>query len=180
MYTEKKDTQKVYPRLTNSSARGAPTKHQLVRKQTPRKKNQLTPEEANLVRKCPPRGRMSTPEATSPSVWWKNNASQTMGPRIKPHETTNKDDSGRTVAYNCQGVGGTPTIRAYLTQNRNRSWNANTLQMYTTGPGTSFLSILLYITYHIYSMCCFFFCFVFLFKQATDSNPHRGRHRQAQ
>ena len=54
-----------------------------------------------------------------------------MGPRIKPHETNNKDDLDRPAAYNSQGVGGTPTIRAYLTQNRNRTWNPNTLQMYT-------------------------------------------------
>ena len=72
-----------------------------------------------------------------------------MGPRIKPHETTNKDDSDRPVAYNCKGVGGTPTIRAYLTQNRNRSWNANTLQMYTYRTG-DILIVHSTVTYHIW------------------------------
>ena len=47
VYEKKIDTQKVYLRPPNSSARVAPTKYQLARKQTSTE-NQTKPKEANL------------------------------------------------------------------------------------------------------------------------------------
>ena len=137
VYRKKIDTQKVYLRPPNSSTRVAPTKYQLARKQTPTE-NQTKPKRPTK-RKCPTRQTTCPWETTSPQVRWKNNTTQTTGSRIKPHQATNKDNSDCPVAYNRRGVGGTPTvhvggtptIRAYLTPDWNRSWNANTLQMYT-------------------------------------------------
>ena len=116
---------------------------------------------------------MSTREGTSPLVRWKNTATLTKGPRFKPHETTNKDDPDRPVAYKNQGVGGTLTIRAYLTQNRNWTWNSNTLQMYTYQTGGyphRHAPTCIILTCSIRRIFIFFASFCFC-KQATGFEP---------
>ena len=129
VYWKKIDTQKVYLRPPNSSARAAPTKYQLVRKQTPTEKQTKTKEadqkEIPLDRERPHR-RQRPRRSGGRTTQHKQRV-----PGSNPTRTT---QIVRSIPW--QGVGVTLTIRVGVTRPSERTLAGQESELELQHPAT--------------------------------------------